>query len=202
LLAVLWLSAALSAIALTLALTVRAELERASGAVDSVRAYYLAAGAIEHFQMLLSTAGSADPRNSDAAGFKPGQRRLRWDTPNGTVDLEIIGEGGKLNVYTTEPATLTRLFVLLGLDAGRAEAITAGIAGRRSNRSSSFSGSQASFTDLEDLVAMPGVTPEVFYGWWVRPGAAGAAAESNGGRLMQLGGLAQNLTVMDSGIMA
>src|ERR1700693_4465986 len=45
-LAVLWLTAALSAIAFTVANTVRAETERTSTAVDSLKAYYLATGAI------------------------------------------------------------------------------------------------------------------------------------------------------------
>ena len=47
LLAVLWLAAALSAIAFTLSMTVRAELDRAALQVDSVQAYYRAAGAID-----------------------------------------------------------------------------------------------------------------------------------------------------------
>ena len=47
LLAVLWLSAVLAAIAFSLASTVRGEAERASTAVESTRSYYLAAGAIQ-----------------------------------------------------------------------------------------------------------------------------------------------------------
>ena len=47
LLMVLWLSAALSAIAFTVANTVRSETERTSTEVDSLRCYYLATGAIE-----------------------------------------------------------------------------------------------------------------------------------------------------------
>ena len=47
LLAVLWLSLALSAIAFSLASTVRGETERTATAVDGIRAYYLATGAIE-----------------------------------------------------------------------------------------------------------------------------------------------------------
>src|SRR6267142_2479251 len=47
LLMVLWLSAALSAIAFTVANTVRSETERTSTAVDSLRAYYLATGAVD-----------------------------------------------------------------------------------------------------------------------------------------------------------
>ncbi len=47
LLGVLWLSAALAAVAFSLATTVRGEAERASTAADGARAYYLAVGGIE-----------------------------------------------------------------------------------------------------------------------------------------------------------
>src|SRR5437764_13202185 len=47
LLAVLWLSAALSAIAFSLANTVRGEVERTSTAVDGLRSYYLAQAGID-----------------------------------------------------------------------------------------------------------------------------------------------------------
>ncbi|MGH9591795.1 MAG: hypothetical protein ACRD5L_01795, partial [Bryobacteraceae bacterium] len=46
LLAVLWLVAALSAIAFTVASTVRAETDRVSTEKDALRAYYLAQGAV------------------------------------------------------------------------------------------------------------------------------------------------------------
>ena len=47
LLAVLWLSAALAAIAFSLSTTVRGEIERTSTAMDGLRSYYIAAGAVE-----------------------------------------------------------------------------------------------------------------------------------------------------------
>ena len=47
LLTVLWISAALSAIAFSLANTVRGETERVSTDLDALRAYYLATGAVE-----------------------------------------------------------------------------------------------------------------------------------------------------------
>jgi hypothetical protein len=47
LIAVLWLVAALSAIAFTVASTVRSEVGRVSNATDGLKAYYLATGAIE-----------------------------------------------------------------------------------------------------------------------------------------------------------
>src|SRR5262245_52059526 len=47
LLSVLWLSAALAAIAFALSTSVRGETERASTAVDGLRSYYLAVGAVQ-----------------------------------------------------------------------------------------------------------------------------------------------------------
>ena len=51
-LTVLWLAAGLSAIVFTVANTVRGETERATNAVDDVRAYYLATGAVERLYPL------------------------------------------------------------------------------------------------------------------------------------------------------
>ncbi len=210
LLAVLWLSAALSAIAFTLALTVRSELERSSAAIDSVRAYYLAEGAIERFVMQLSSSTYVDPKNSPPSVFQAGQRRMRWELPAGVVDLEITGENGKLNVLDAQPAALARLFVLLGIDEGRSQQIAAGIAARRqASRAieSSFSGPTPSFIQLEDLLTVPGVTTDVFYGWWVSPGAplAPQSVENNSPaagpavRLALRGGIASHLTLLDGG---
>jgi type II secretory pathway component PulK len=188
LLAVMWLSAALSAIALTLAMTVRAELERAAGAVDSAQAYFLAQGAIEHFLFQLEASGFGPD-----AGFRPGQRRMSWRAPSGTVDLQITGENGKLNLYMTQPAVLARLFAELGVEPGLAEQIAAGIAARRSQNlrgESSFSSQLPSFLELEDLLMIPGVAPDIYYGFWEREPE---------GRLVQRGGIAQHLTLLDAG---
>ncbi len=192
LLAVLWLSTALSAIVFTLAWTVRGELERAANSLDGARAYFLAEGAIERFQMHLLWGAGADPRDPRVV-FRPGQRRVVYDFPTGTVDLEITGENGKLDV-TSPPAVLARLFLALGLDDGRAGTIAAGIAAlsRASNApnfpaGSSFSQTWPSFLQLEDLLKAPGMTPDIFYGWWERDGE---------GRLTERGGLARHLTLL------
>src|SRR2546423_10617775 len=47
LLTVLWMSAALAAVVFALANTVRGETDRTSTAVDEVRSYYLAVGAVD-----------------------------------------------------------------------------------------------------------------------------------------------------------
>ena len=192
LLAVLWLTAALSAIVFTLSITVRGELERAGTAADSARAYYMAQGAIERFLLHLSWGRVTDPRNSPAL-FQPGQRRLRWDLPAGVVDLEITGENGKLSVYSAPPIALARLFASLGVEEAKAMQIAGGIAGRRQGpmnlgSGSSFSAQGPSFLQLEDLLTVSGMTPDIFYGWWERDGE---------GRLVERGGVARHVTVLD-----
>src|ERR1700693_6064402 len=74
LLAVLWLSAALSAIAFTVANTVRAETERTSTEVDSLRAYYLAAGAID--RAIVHIEWGPGYRNPDGSSKFGGQGPL------------------------------------------------------------------------------------------------------------------------------
>ena len=82
LLAVLWLSAALSVIAFSVASTVRGETERASTLADGLRSYYLARGgldrAIMYFVLGSKALGppgtpAAPPRPAPAA--PPGCRR-------------------------------------------------------------------------------------------------------------------------------
>ena len=192
LLAVLWLSTALSMIVFTLAWTVRGELERAANSLDGTRAYFLAEGAIERFQMHLLWGTGADPRDTRVV-FRPGQRRVVFDFPSGTVDLEITGENGKLDV-TSPPAILARLCLALGVDEGRAGAIAGGIAALsrasqepNSSAGSSFSQTWPSFLQLEDLLKTPGMTPDIFYGSWDRDGE---------GRLVERGGVARHLTLL------
>lgn len=193
LLAVLWLTMALSAIVFTLAWTVRGELERAGTAMDGARAHFLAEGAIERFLLHLSWSQGAGPDGDPRVAFRPGQRRLRFEFPSGTVDLEITGENGKLDVYGTPPPVLARLFLALGVEEGRALQIAGGIAALRQTSTTanfsvgpSFSTVWPSFLQMEDLLKVPGMTPDVFYGWW----------EREGGRLVERGGVARDLTLL------
>ena len=61
LLAVMWLAAGLSAIAFSVANTVRGETERAETSRDAVRAHYLAAGAIDQQARAHPFAAPPDP---------------------------------------------------------------------------------------------------------------------------------------------
>ena len=126
LLAVLWLSAALAAIAFALATTVRGEVERTSTAVDGVRSYYLAAGAIE--RMVLRMFWWAQNPNLTML-YSPVVPVVTLQFPSGEVVVEIVPETAKLNINAAPPEEIFRLLVNLGVDPGRAQQITLGIVG-------------------------------------------------------------------------
>ncbi len=185
LLAVLWLSAALAAVAFSLANTVRGEAERAGTAVDGTRAYYLAAGGVERTILHLLNARWATPYiKPTAASFD------LLEFPTGQVRVAIIPETAKMNVNTARPEDLFRLFVNLEVPPERAREIAMGIVARRtpgpaasSGQSDPFSPTfqhpRASFEEIEEILSVPGMTPEIFYGTYQRQ-ADGALAPRGG----------------------
>ena len=101
LLAVMWLSAALAAIAFSIATSVHGETERTSTSVDEVRAYYLATGALDRAIMEMQWG---------APYFTPGQGSIDMQFPTGQATVEIIPEAAKLNINLMAPE---QLFLLL-----------------------------------------------------------------------------------------
>ena len=75
LLAVLWLVAALSVIALAIAATVRSEVERSTTNAEAVRAYYLAKGAIDRAALYIQWGAAANqpgrPQSTTCAACGP-----------------------------------------------------------------------------------------------------------------------------------
>jgi general secretion pathway protein K len=173
LLAVLWLSAALSAIAFTIATTVRAETERTSTEVDELRERYLAAGAIDRALLYIEWG----PNYLNASGapryFRPPMPVLRFDFPTGSATVEVIPESAKLGINTVQPQQLGRLLEALGVDGGRIPMIIAGINDWRRpspggsftqfdqhylSLTPSFRARHASFQEIEELLLVRGVT--------------------------------------------
>jgi general secretion pathway protein K len=196
LLAVLWLSAALSAIAFSVANTVRGETERAATTADGVRAYYLATGAIDR-ALLYMIPGSA-PNQRIGAPW------VRMQFQSGDALVEIIPEISKLHLNSAPPQDLTRLLMALGLDPARTQEITAAIVDRRTfvpgeasgpfdalypAQAPSFRPRHASFEEIEELLRVRGVTPELYHG--------GAAIDS-AGRLVWRPGLKDCVSVYGS----
>ena len=94
----LWLSAALSAIAFTLANTVRGEIERSSTDADGLKAYYLAEGAIERTLVYIE-GGPAFAGPDGKPIFQQDKTHvLNLNYPTGVARVEYIPEDSKLDV--------------------------------------------------------------------------------------------------------
>ena len=123
LLAVLWLAAALAAIAFALATTVHSETEREANAVDGLRAYYVARGSVERaaVEVLWSVLYPGKRPLPD------GVTQVDYDFPGGVARVEIIPETARLNVNLATPAELYRLMIAMGLEPNRAQEIAKAI---------------------------------------------------------------------------
>jgi len=199
LLAVLWLSAALSAIAYSLANTVRGEVERTSTDVDGLRSYYLARAGVER-GILYMQWGNGAPLNAPFK-YKRGMPLLPFVFPSGQARVEIIPETAKLNINTCPPPELFRLLLALGADPVRAEQIVAAIVDWRSpagitafdafyqSLTPSFRSRHASFEETEELLLLRGMTRELYYGGY---------SHDAKGRLVPRGGLRDCVSVFGS----
>ncbi|HEY1342869.1 MAG TPA: hypothetical protein VGF59_35445 [Bryobacteraceae bacterium] len=193
----LWLSAALAAIAFSLSSTVRGETERTSTEIDGLRSYYLAVGGVYRaaFELLWSVT------TPDKRMIPKGSVAVNYEFPSGDVRVEFIPEAAKLDVNKAPVEQLTRLVAALGVDPMRAQEIAQGIDARRGGSGGlgipditpTFQPSHASFQEIEELLAVTGVTPDIFYGTYV-PGT-GAPGEAG---LEPRGGLLDCLSVYGS----
>lgn len=203
LLTVLWLSAALSAIAFSVATTVRGEVERAATAADGVKGYFLARGALQRAFLWIQWVEFRNPDGSPRY-WAPGTPRLHFEFPNGVADVDLVPETAKLNVNAILPEELFRLLQMLGVDAGRAGEIAASIVDWRTPvpqglsefdshylaLNPSFRARHASIEEIEEILLVKGMTPELFHGTYIR---------DTEGRLVPRTGLRDCLSVYPAG---
>ena len=188
LLAVLWLSAVLAAIGFSLASTVRGEAERASTAVESTRGYYLASGAIQCAILHLLRTTIRSP--------------LQF--PSGEATVEFIPEASKFNINGISPEDLFRLLGYLGVAPEQANTIVRGVMDWRSGPGQggssldqhylglapSFRPRHASLEEIEELLLVQGMTPDIFYGSYETVDQADGST-----RLVPRGGLSECVSV-------
>jgi len=201
LLTVLWLSAALSAIAFSLASSVRGETERTAAALDGVRSYYLATGAIERTLLYMQWGPAYRLPDGSSRYYSPGTPRLSFAFPSGEAVVEVIPEASKVNINVAPPEDLFSLLVNLGAEPERAREVALGIVDWRSPAPQaaptpfdqyylslvpSFRSRHASFEEIEEVLLIQGMTPELFYGTYERDPQ---------GRLLPRGGLKDCITV-------
>jgi hypothetical protein len=176
---VMWMSAALAAIAFSLATSVRGETDHTSTTVDDLKAYYIATGAIQRAIMDIQQGGVAP----DAEGYHLGDPRLTYRFPTGDATVEIIPETAKLNLNSVSSDKLILLVTALGVDGERAQEVAAAIVDWRrplgaaaegpfdsyyASLTPSFRPRHASFEEIEELLSVKGVTPDLYYGTYVR----------------------------------
>ncbi|MCW5981456.1 MAG: general secretion pathway protein GspK [Bryobacteraceae bacterium] len=181
LLAVLWLTAALSAIAFSVATTVRGETERAAASLDGLRGHYLATGAIDR-AILYMMWGPGERRPDGLPEFWDiGVSRLYFSFPSGDAVVEIVPAASRLNLNAANEEDLFRLLLAIGAEPAQAREIAAGIVDWRTpsqgpsffdryylSMTPSFRARHASFEEVEEVLLIRGMTPELFYGSYIR----------------------------------
>ena len=170
---------ALSVIALTVAGTVRGEVDRAATATDDTRAYFLAQSAIQRAVLYIQWGQAYGPPSY----FQPGMGPLQFHFPAGDVSVEVRPESSKLNINECLPADLFRLLVALDVAPDRAQVIVQAVLDWRTpppgnqpsafdmfylQQTPSFMAPHTSFQEIEELLLVRGMTPETFYGTWER----------------------------------
>ena len=203
LLAVLWLSAVLAAIGFSLASTVRGEAERASTALDSTTSYYLATGAIQRAILYILWGPQQLKPDGTPKFYSAGSPLMTMQFPTGEAMVEVIPEASKFNINSIAPLELFRLLGNLGVSAERADLITRAVNDWRSaapglssfdqhylSLTPSFRARHASFEEIEELLLVEGMTPDIFYGSY-----ESAPQEQGAARLLPRGGLRDCVSV-------
>jgi general secretion pathway protein K len=181
LLAVLWLVAALSAIALSIAATVRAEVERTTIHADGMRAYFLARAGVERAALWVQWGGGQPIGGPGPQYFRKGMRSLLFAFPSGEVVVDVIPEASKLNINRIDTEEMVRLLMALGVNPVGAQQLAQAIQHWRSppggpmsaldalylSRNPSFPARHSSLENVEELLLVNGMTPELFYGTYV-----------------------------------
>jgi general secretion pathway protein K len=178
LLTVLWLTAALSAIGVTVASNVRGETERTSTAVDDTKSYFIARGALERAALHMVWQHYTDEAGHPIY-FQHGQPRIDLDFPGAQATVEVVPATSKLNVNGIEPEDLLRLLTALRVPIGEASEITSAILDWRTptdqlhpspfdafylGQTPSFLPRHASYQEDDELLLTKGMTPELYYG--------------------------------------
>jgi general secretion pathway protein K len=176
---VLWLSACLAAIAFSVSSSVRAETDRVDASSNGLRTWYLATGAVERgIQWMLWGEAYRNPDGSPRF-WRFGAPRMNMAFPSGNAVVEMIPESSKLDINHASAEDLMRVITVVSGNADRAREITGAILDWRGGGlgsaydqyyfsiSPTFRARHASFQEIEELLFVRGMTPELFYGNFV-----------------------------------
>ena len=202
-LAVLWLAAGLAAVALSIATTVRGETERTATSSEGLRAHYLAVGAVDRAICYMMWGPNARNEDGSPKYYEKGMARMFMPFPSGFAEVEVVPEFAKFDINHIEIPDLTRLLVNLGQRPDLAGETAAAIVDWRKpapegisafdqfylNLTPSFRARHASFEEIEELLLVKGMTPELYHGGYARDAQ---------GRLVATSGLKDCVSVFGS----
>jgi general secretion pathway protein K len=111
--------------------------------------------------------------------WEPGMPLLLMPFPEGEAAVEVIPESSKLNVNQAPERELMMLMVALGVPPEGAQQIAAAVLNWRGGggsaldqmyltRTPSFRAPHASLEQIEELMSIAGITPDLFYGGYTR----------------------------------
>lgn len=191
----------LTIIVFALASSVRGAADELQNRKERLQAYYLARGGVFTSAWLLSQMSPAAE-----APVHPGQQSIEWQQDSGKVHVDLIDETGKIDLNQVQEPLLEKLLVALGYELETARPLATAIVDWRNPSSlARWESAQASgnplqydpshgtayrYDDVEELLRVPGMKPDIFYGRYVR---------HEDGKIVRLPGLAECVTV-DSGI--
>jgi general secretion pathway protein K len=158
---------------------VRAETDRVETGSNGMRAWYLATGAVERGIQWMLWGETYRNRDGSARFWQYGAPRMNMSFPSGDAVVEIIPESAKLDINRAGADDLMRVITVVSGNADRAREITGAILDWRGGGpgssydqyyfsiSPTFRARHASFQEIEELLFVRGMSPELFYGNFV-----------------------------------
>ncbi len=190
LLLVLWVIVALSLLGMSFSGAIRTEVNAARNVIDQKQGYYLARAGVEYavYKILESQSAFYQTQNLQELGpnelpdVLTGSSTLQLD--NGTAEIEIIDETGKINLNAPADQSFSdlvyNLLIMVGVDPERSDEITDSILDWRDpddfpnpngaedayylSLESPYRVKNGPFDVIDELLLVRGVTPEIYYG--------------------------------------
>jgi type II secretory pathway component PulK len=190
LLAVLWLTMALSLIAFSTAYVVRTESAVTSNQRDIQRAYFMARGGVDRaiYEIILASRNiSRDEAEGAPDEYRPGRRWMEFRYTQGRVLVQVVPENAKLSINSASVDSIKRLFEESGKAPDESSNLANAILDWRSTKLSSQESvhdqyyadspvpivpNHSPMQDLEEILYVRGMTTELFYGGSVHVNAA------------------------------
>ncbi len=179
-----WVLVALSLIALSFSRSVRMEVKATVNEVDLKQSYYIARSGIYYSinRVLLKTlrATTGDIASQQAAEEDLERGQLHFEMANGSAEITVTDETGKINVNYANDQMLRKLMREVGLPQDMGDGIVDSLIDWiDQDQDVHLNGAEDSYymslpepyhckdgplDNIEELLLIKGVTPEIFYG--------------------------------------